>query len=86
MIGCFQVVNRRTSGYEFESCIEESRIFSEKIYIPIIKNRLGIEFWKVQTVNRIYTDSLFIIEEVFENSVTAAAESSVFLSQQTRLL
>ena len=26
---------RRTGGYEFESYIEESRIFSEKIYIPL---------------------------------------------------
>ena len=28
---------RRTGGFELESYIEESRIFSEKIYIPIIK-------------------------------------------------
>lgn len=26
---------RRTGGYEFESYIEESRTFSEKIYIPL---------------------------------------------------
>ena len=25
----------RTGGYEFESYVEESRMFSEKIYIPI---------------------------------------------------
>ena len=28
---------RRTGGYELESYIEESRLFSERIYIPVIK-------------------------------------------------
>lgn len=30
---------RRTGGYEFETYMEESRTFSEKIYIPITKER-----------------------------------------------
>lgn len=30
---------RRTGGYELESYIEESRLFSERIYIPITKER-----------------------------------------------
>lgn len=30
---------RRTGGFELESYVEESRIFSEKIYIPITKER-----------------------------------------------
>ena len=30
---------RRTGGYELESYTEKSRLFSERIYIPIVKER-----------------------------------------------